>query len=162
SISQRSASSTPSPARPNGNPGCCPLSLPRCTRRPVGAITVSHSTCDRVRLAGTPGRPRGERRPSAADPHSEDRMPLRMTAYIDESLRVRDRLYILAAVIVADADADQHRQALASLLYRGQIRLHWRNESNPRREDLVAAVSRLRHTGAIVIGTEMASDRQER
>jgi hypothetical protein len=89
-------------------------------------------------------------------------MPLPRTAYVDESLRVRDGLYILAAVIIADADADHHRQALTGLLYRGQTRLHWRNESSRRRDDLVAAVSRLPHTGAIIIGTGMASGRQER
>jgi hypothetical protein len=89
-------------------------------------------------------------------------MPLPRTAYIDESLRVRDGLYILAAVIVADADANHHRQALTGLLYRGQTRLHWRNESSRRRVDLVGAVSRLPHTGAIIIGTGMASGRQER
>ena len=60
-------------------------------------------------------------------------MPLARTAYIDESLRVRDGIYILAAVIIADTDADQHRQALTSLLHRRQARLHWRNESKARR-----------------------------
>lgn len=89
-------------------------------------------------------------------------MPLPRTAYVDESLRVRDGLYILAAVIVADSDADHHRQALTELRYRGQTRLHWRNENSRRRGELVAAVSRLPHTGTIIIGTGMASRRQER
>ena len=60
-------------------------------------------------------------------------MPLPMTAYVDESLRVRDGLYVLAAVIIADTDASQHREALTALLHRGQARLHWRDESSPHR-----------------------------
>jgi hypothetical protein len=56
-------------------------------------------------------------------------MPTARTAYVDESLRVRAGLYVLAAVIVADAQADRHREALRALLHRGQQRLHWRDES---------------------------------
>jgi hypothetical protein len=89
-------------------------------------------------------------------------MPLPRTAYIDESLRVREGLYVLAAVIVADADAAGHRQALRALLYRRQLRLHWRDESRTRREQLIAAVRALPHTGAIVIAAGMAPGRQER
>ncbi len=58
-------------------------------------------------------------------------MPIAKTAYVDESLRVREGLYVLAAVIVADAEADGHREALRELLYRRQLRLHWRDESRP-------------------------------
>jgi len=89
-------------------------------------------------------------------------LPLPRTAYVDESLRVRDGLYVLAAVIIADTDASQHREALTALLYRGQARLHWRDESSPHRAQLITAVSRLRHTGAIVIATRMTPRRQER
>ncbi len=89
-------------------------------------------------------------------------MPLAKTAYIDESLRVSHGLYVLAAVIVADTDADQHRAALRALLLRGQLRLHWRDESSRCRSQLITAVSALRHTGAIVIATDAAARRQER
>ena len=89
-------------------------------------------------------------------------MPIAKTAYVDESLRVREGLYVLAAVIVADADADSHRRALRALLYRGQLRLHWRDEGSRRRADLVAAVCGLQHTGAVVIAAGMAPGRQER
>jgi len=89
-------------------------------------------------------------------------MPLAKTAYIDESLQVSHGLYVLAAVIVADTDADQHRTALRALLYRGQLRLHWRDENRRRRSQLITAVSTLRHTGAIVIATGAAPRRQER
>ena len=45
-------------------------------------------------------------------------MPIAKTAYVDESLRVREGPYVLAAVIVADAEADGYREALRELLYR--------------------------------------------
>ena len=89
-------------------------------------------------------------------------MPIAKTAFIDESLRIRAGLYVLAAVIVADADADGHRQALRALLYRRQLRLHWRDESATRRSQLISAICQLRHTGAVVVATGVAPRRQER
>lgn len=84
------------------------------------------------------------------------------TAYVDESLRISDGLYILAAVIVADQEADHHRAALKDLLYRRQVRLHWRDESSPRRRHLVAAFCGLEHAGVVIIAAGMNSGRQER
>jgi hypothetical protein len=84
------------------------------------------------------------------------------TAYVDESLRVRSKVYVLAAVIVTDRDADRHRETLRGLLYRGQERLHWRDESQRRRGQLIEAVCGLGNTGAVVIATGMAPRRQER
>jgi hypothetical protein len=66
-------------------------------------------------------------------------MPIAKTAYVDESLRVDQGLYVLAAVIIADTDADSHRQALRELLYRRQLRLHWRDESSRRGNQLTGA-----------------------
>jgi hypothetical protein len=84
------------------------------------------------------------------------------TAYVDESLRVGSGLYVLAAVIVANRDADRHRDTLRGLLYRGQERLHWRDESQRRRGQLIEAVCGLGNTGVVVIATGMAPRRQER
>ena len=89
-------------------------------------------------------------------------MPIARTGYIDESLRIHQGLYVLAAVIIADADADRHRQALRGLLYRRQLRLHWRDESTRRRSQLIAAACQLRHTGAVVIAAGVGPGRQER
>jgi hypothetical protein len=89
-------------------------------------------------------------------------MPTAATAYVDESLRVRAGLYVLAAVIVADAQADRHREALRALLHRGQQRLHWRDENSKRRALLVSTVRQLPRTGAVVIATGVAPRRQER
>jgi Flp pilus assembly protein TadB len=69
---------------------------------------------------------------------------------------------VLAAVIVADNDFEHHRQALRALLYRGQRRLHWRDESTRHRNQIIGAVRRLPPTGAVVIATGMAPKRQER
>ena len=89
-------------------------------------------------------------------------MPLARTGYVDESMRVRAGVYVLAAVIVADTDAELYRETLRALLYRGQLRLHWRDESSRRRGQLIEAVGGLRHTGAVVIATGMTPRRQER
>jgi|SRR5215813_1205872 len=89
-------------------------------------------------------------------------MPIAATAYVDESVRVREDLYVLAGVIVADAQADHHREVLRVLLQRGQRRLHWRDESSKRRALLAAAVRQLPHTGAVMIATDVMSRRQER
>jgi hypothetical protein len=48
------------------------------------------------------------------------------------------------------------------LLYRGQLRLHWRDESARRRSELISALCHLRHTGAVVVATGVGPRRQER
>jgi hypothetical protein len=89
-------------------------------------------------------------------------MPVARTAYVDESSRVRAGLYLLASVIVADQQADRHREALLGLLHRGQRRLHWRDESSKRRALLVRAVRQLPCTGVVVTATGVTPRRQER
>ena len=89
-------------------------------------------------------------------------MQIAATAYVDESLRIHEGLYVLAAVVVADAQADRHREALRALLYRGQRRLHWRDESSKRRSLLVSAAGQLPHTGVVVIASGVMPRRQER
>ena len=89
-------------------------------------------------------------------------MPIPRTAYIDESMRIHQHLYILAAVIVADADAEGCRDTLRAPLLRGQSRLHWRDESTRRRSQLITGVQTLQHTGAVVIAAGVIAGRQER
>ncbi len=84
------------------------------------------------------------------------------TAFADESLRVRDGLYILAAVIVADADADRYRDALRALRQTRQARLHWRDENSKRRSLLAAAVRHMPQAGLVVVASGMTPGRQER
>jgi hypothetical protein len=89
-------------------------------------------------------------------------MPITRTAYVDESSRVRAGLYVLAAVVVSDEQAERHREALLGLLHRSQRRLHWRDESSKRRALLVSAVRQLPHSGAVVTATGVTPRRQER
>jgi len=89
-------------------------------------------------------------------------MPTTRTAFADESLRVRDGLYVLAAVIVADNDFEDVRRALLDLRQRRQDRLHWREESSKRRTVLVSRMRELPHSGVVVIGSGMEPGRQER
>jgi len=84
------------------------------------------------------------------------------TAFADESLRVRDGLYVLAAVIVADSNADDIRHTLRDLRQGRQARLHWREEGSKRRRILVTAIRELPYTGVVVVADGMAPGRQER
>lgn len=85
-----------------------------------------------------------------------------LSAYVDESLRVGDSLYVLAAVLVADRNADERRVALRGLLASKQLRLHWREESASRREHLAKATAGLCQSGVIVCGTGMTAGGQAR
>jgi hypothetical protein len=83
-------------------------------------------------------------------------------AYVDESLRLSARLYLMAAVFVDGARAESHRTVLRGLLRKGQRRLHWRDEDDRRRAALIEAVAALRPRGIVVIGTGMDPRHQER
>jgi hypothetical protein len=83
-------------------------------------------------------------------------------AYVDESLRLSARLYLMAAVFVDGDRAESHRAMLRGLLRRGQRRLHWRDEDDRRRAALITAVAELRPRGIVVIGAGMDPRHQER
>ena len=83
-----------------------------------------------------------------------------LLATVDEAMR--GRWYVLAAAIVSEADADRIRDQLRALLLRRQRRLHWREESRPRREKLVSAVLAVRCVVVVVVGVGMDERRQER
>jgi hypothetical protein len=83
-------------------------------------------------------------------------------AYVDESLRLSARLYLMAAVFVDGDRAESHRAMLRGLLRRCQRRLHWRDEDDRRRAALIAAVADLRPRGIVVIGAGMDPRHQER
>ena len=71
-------------------------------------------------------------------------MPVR--AYIDESMRQRkedDCVYVLAAALVDDDDADDVRDALKRLRYRKNPTIHWYEEHPNSRAKLVAAITEL-------------------
>jgi hypothetical protein len=83
-------------------------------------------------------------------------------AYVDESLRLSARLYLMAAVFVDGNRAESHRAVLRGLLRRRQRRLHWRDEDDQRRAALIAAVAGLRPRGIVVVGEGMDPRHQER
>lgn len=71
-------------------------------------------------------------------------------------------MYVLAAVIVADAQADEVRAASRELLLGRQRRLHWRDESGRRRGQIAAAVGDMGGAGVVVIASGMGHRQQER
>jgi hypothetical protein len=71
-------------------------------------------------------------------------------------------LYLMAAVLVAPAQADRYRAGLRALLLRRQPRLHWRDGNDKRRSQIIEAVAELRPTGIVVVGAGLDPKRQER
>jgi len=51
-----------------------------------------------------------------------------MIAFVDESIRSRQGLYLLAAVVFPESEAETCRWSLLGLLRRGQTRIHWRDQ----------------------------------
>ncbi|MFI7052171.1 hypothetical protein ACWDOR_15575 [Streptosporangium canum] len=84
------------------------------------------------------------------------------SAYVDESMRVSSGLYLMAAVLVPPTYAEMCRTVLRGLLLRRQRRLHWRDENDKRRVQLIDAVGALRPCGIVIVGTGLDRARQER
>jgi len=87
-------------------------------------------------------------------------------AWVDERMDVdlaRDRgTYILASVVCDPAGRDRVRDALRALLQGKQRRLHWRDETGPRRTKSAAAISAIDRAAVAVVGVPMAKRQQER
>jgi hypothetical protein len=64
-----------------------------------------------------------------------------LLAYVDES--IRSGRYLLGAVIVDAHDAGRLRRSVRKLTLPGQRRLHFNNEGNRRRRELLDALTRL-------------------
>lgn len=66
-------------------------------------------------------------------------------AYLDESVRHRDGSteYLIAATIVPAMVATSAREVLRPLLLRGQVKLHWTKEGEPRRRSIAGALTDL-------------------
>jgi hypothetical protein len=105
-------------------------------------------------------RPDGEATPT---PHGE---AFTLHAWIDERMDVdlqQDRgRYILASVVCDPSGCDPARQALRALLQGRQRRLHWRDETGPRRTKIAATISVVDMAAVVVVGAPMANRRQER
>lgn len=84
------------------------------------------------------------------------------SAYVDESMLLTRGIYLMAAVLVAPHQADRYRADLRGLLFRRQPRLHWRDENDKRRTQIVEAVAALQPVGIVVVGAGLNPKRQER
>ncbi|MGQ0432437.1 MAG: hypothetical protein ACT452_08535 [Microthrixaceae bacterium] len=85
-----------------------------------------------------------------------------MTAFVDESIRTgSDGFYIVAAVIVV-GDLEQGRDFARSLLLPGQVRLHWNEEGDRRRQLIVGALAELGAPSRVYVGRLGPDVRQAR
>lgn len=65
-----------------------------------------------------------------------------MLVFVDESLRQSATgLSVVTAVVISPDDLAEAQYQLRGLLLRGQVRFHWRDESEPRREQMVRVLS---------------------
>jgi hypothetical protein len=86
-----------------------------------------------------------------------------MIAYVDESLRLDgEGRYVLAAVLVPAARADEVRAVLRSTLRRGQRRYHWHDEGPASRLAMTRVVAALGLDAVAVTSTPVDGTRQER
>lgn len=63
-----------------------------------------------------------------------------MIAYVDESIRSRDRLYVVAAGLVAPRNTTEVREVLHRIPPGRSRRFHWRTEQEPSRLRMVDAI----------------------
>lgn len=69
---------------------------------------------------------------------------------------------LLAAVIANPTGCGEMRESLRSLKQKGQGKLHWQAESDPRRRKITAAIAQLDACATVVIGTPVARSNPER
>ncbi|GAA1527527.1 hypothetical protein GCM10009730_40610 [Streptomyces albidochromogenes] len=88
-----------------------------------------------------------------------------LIAFCDESLRCRADgagIYILAAVLLPSHRVQPTRDAMATLLLKGQRKLHWRDESARRRRLLTRQTASVEPEIVIATWCRMDSAHQER
>jgi hypothetical protein len=84
-------------------------------------------------------------------------------AYVDESLRLTGAgWYVLAAVVVPGARADDVRTALRAGPPGGRRRYHWHDEDARSREAMAARIGALRLDAVVVVTTPVTPRRSER
>lgn len=91
---------------------------------------------------------------------------MQLTAYVDESARRRRDestcAYTLAAVLVAETDAEAVRATMRGLRYgRSQV-VHWRVERAERRKLIAGALAELPVTGVVTVCLHAAEVKSER
>lgn len=83
-------------------------------------------------------------------------------AYVDESIRTDDGVYVLAASTLDEDCVDEVRTALRVLKPRRGRRIHWRDEEHADRLAAVSAIAKLPALQTVIIGTPVDPRRQER
>lgn len=85
-------------------------------------------------------------------------------AWVDESMRMTpdQSLYLLAAVLADPEQCDPARNALRPFKAKGEPKLHWHSEDDPRRRKITAAVASCEIESVVIIGTPVDKKKQER
>jgi hypothetical protein len=83
------------------------------------------------------------------------------TAYVDESIRTGDGVYVMAAAVLDVRDLEATRDRVCQLTQRG-LPFHWRLESPARRRAGVELVADLPSLHIVTIGAPVDPHRQER
>jgi hypothetical protein len=86
-------------------------------------------------------------------------------AFLDESQSYRDLdpdTYVLAASVCGPAMLQPARDTISSLRLRGQRKLHWRDESGPRRQLITDTIAEMPLEHVIVVRDGRTSERPER
>lgn len=88
-----------------------------------------------------------------------------MRAFVDESSSQRGpglQEYLIAAALLEDDHEESARESLRPLLLRGQVKLHWSDESERRRREIVNAVATLGVLNVIVSHVSAPQRKTER
>ncbi|WP_325048080.1 DUF3800 domain-containing protein [Jiangella anatolica] len=85
-----------------------------------------------------------------------------MVAYVDESIRIRDGVYVMAACALEDGSAAAARDAMRELEPRPGHRLHWHDRMPADRLVAVRTVAQLPALHLVTIGVTLDPRRQER
>lgn len=86
-------------------------------------------------------------------------------AWVDESMRLAPTsrgTYILAAAVCEASRMAATQDGLRTLLLRGQTRLHWHDERDARRSEIVTHIATLDMAAIVVVGVPVIPAKQER
>lgn len=86
-------------------------------------------------------------------------------AYLDESSANRPenrQEYLICAAVIPIAETESIREQLTPLRLKGQIKLHWTDESDTRRKQIVTAISELAPMTAVVTHLSNRQNKTER
>ena len=88
-----------------------------------------------------------------------------LIAFLDESQSHHDLdpdTYVLAASVCAPAMLEPARDVVSGLRLKGQRKLHWRDESDPRRRLIIRTIAEIPLEHVIVVRDGQAGERPER